>query len=145
MQPVSCVNIQGQQYVYADLNISADPEKKWRNAWTVDAGNVVGVDWTLARTQWRTTAQMNRADFYNAAANAGWISNADAVTAASGKWPGSFNDFLSGTEDENRFVQVEFTNPIYHRNHPLIDAMASHPSINKTPEEVDTLFGYDGQ
>ena len=144
MQPVSYAIIQGQQYVYSSLDISADPEKKWRNAWTVDAGNVVSIDWTLAREQFRETAAIERSDFFMNTTAAGHMTKEDAVLAASGTWPATFDPALNGmTPDEQAAAKVAFTHTVYRRNHELIELLRNYMGL--TPEQVDALFGYDGQ
>jgi hypothetical protein len=90
----------------------------------------------------RATAKMERADFVNAAADVGLLTDDEAIQAAMGIWPDSFNAALPADAAEARRAKVLWASTsTIHRNAPLIAAIIASP-IPITEEQVDALFGW---
>lgn len=118
---------------------------------TIISGNTVVVfDLTTAelnavREEWRETASLPRADFVNAAADAGLLTDDEAIEAAKGGWPASFDAALTSLDTAGkRRAKVLWASVIdIHRNADLIGLIIAS-TIPLTATQVDTLFGYSG-
>jgi hypothetical protein len=91
----------------------------------------------------RANASMDRADFVNAAADIGLLTDDEAIAAAKGDWPSSFDVALPGDAGDARRAKVLWASTAtIQRNAPLIAAIIASP-IPITEAQVDALFGYD--
>jgi hypothetical protein len=92
----------------------------------------------------RATASMDRASFVNAAADFGLLTDDEAIAAAKGDWPSSFDVALPEDAAEARRAKVLWASaPTIRRNADLIAAIIASP-IPITTEQVDALFGWTG-
>jgi hypothetical protein len=140
--PTTNININGQTVNANDVTM---PEtKEFRDAWVLN-GNVIEIDWDKARADFRSKASMSRADFLNAAANLGIVTDEDAIYAALGNWPASFNAVLPSDPAEQRAAKVLWasTTEISRKSDLLAAIVAS--AIPVTDEMLDAMFGYTGQ
>lgn len=92
---------------------------------------------------WRVSAFVSRQEFCIALKRAGVLPGAEAVSAAKGDWPATFNAVLptlagAGIDaDEAQITWASAT--VIHRNHPMIAALAAAAGL--TDAQVDALFG----
>lgn len=107
--------------------------------------NMTAAEVANQRTQWRKTASLSRPDFVNAAADLGMLTDAEAIAAAKGDWPASFDAAMSSlSAKEQRTAKVLWAGVTdVHRNADLIGLIIAS-SIPITATQVDTLFGYGG-
>jgi hypothetical protein len=140
--PTTSININGQ---VVDANSVTIPDtKEFRGAWVLN-GDVIEIDWDKARADFRSKASMTRADFLNAAANLGIVSDDDAVLAALGNWPASFNAILPSGPTEQREAKVLWASTTdISRNADLLKSIVAS-AIPVTDEQLDAMFGYTGQ
>jgi hypothetical protein len=140
--PTTNININGQ-IVSADA-VTLPDTKEFREAWVLN-GDVVEIDWDKARADFRLTASMSRADFLNAAANLSIVSDEDAISAALGNWPASFNAILPSDPTEQRAAKVLWASTTdISRKSDLLAAIVASP-LPVTDEILDAMFGYAGQ
>jgi hypothetical protein len=140
--PTTNINVNGQ---IVDADAVTMPEtKEFRDAWVLN-GDVIEIDWDKARADFRSTASMTRAEFLNAAANLGIVSDEDAISAALGNWPSSFNAILPSDPTEQREAKVLWasTTDISRKSELLASIVASPLPV--THEMLDLMFGYKGQ
>lgn len=92
--------------------------------------------------EWRYNATLSRRQFCIAAYRAGLLSEADAVLAAKGEWPASFDAALTGlpanvvTEAKIEWAAVSEIR----RSAPLLETVRQSNGV--TEEALDTMFGY---
>ena len=97
----------------------------------------------VTREDWRKTASLTRAEFVDATADMGLLTNDEAVAAAKGDWPSSFDIALPDNPTYARKSKVLWaTVTEIKRNADLIQAIIASP-IPVTDEQVDALFGYE--
>jgi hypothetical protein len=90
---------------------------------------------------WREAAWMDRAGFVNGAADLGLLTDEEAIAAAQGAWPTSFNVALPSDPSEARRAKVLWASTAtISRNADLIAAIIASP-IPITEAQVDALFG----
>jgi hypothetical protein len=90
---------------------------------------------------WRAAAWMDRADFVNGAADLGLLTDEEAIAAAQGVWPTSFDGALPSDPSEARRAKVLWASTAtISRNADLITAIIASP-IPITEAQVDALFG----
>jgi hypothetical protein len=142
--------------VTSKLNINGvlvDPSKveqpadrKFRDYWQYD-GEVISVDWTKARENFRNKALMSKAAFCLVLVEAGVLTSEQAVDAAKGNWPTAFDDVFEGVDAtkalEARLAWASVTE--VHRNADILEDLLEHPNVPLTAEQLDTAFGYEGQ
>lgn len=95
-----------------------------------------------AREAWRARATMTRAEFCAALRAAGVLTRAEAITAAKGDWPASFEPMLEGMSEAEADTALILWAGIttVERNHPLFEQVRQFKGM--TPEDADALFGY---
>jgi hypothetical protein len=92
--------------------------------------------------EWRSKATLSRREFCIAAYRAGLLSEADAVLAAKGEWPASFDAALVGlptnvvTEAKIEWASVSEIR----RSAPLLATVQATAGV--TDEQLDALFGW---
>lgn len=92
--------------------------------------------------EWRSNATLSRRQFCIAAYRAGLLSEADAVLAAKGEWPASFDAALVGlpanlvTEAKIEWAAVSEIR----RTAPLLETVRQSAGV--TEDVLDTMFGY---
>lgn len=108
--------------------------------WIDGAWLLVERDTALDLAEWRASAVVTKIEFINRAADAGIITNADAMIAARGEWPGAMADFLLLlNEKQKREAVVEWgQSTVVERANAFIMAMGSWLSL--TEEQIDALF-----
>jgi hypothetical protein len=142
--PTTNISVSGQ---IVDANSVTMPETKdFRDAWILsDDGTAIEVDWDLAKTNFRNTAKLSRSDFLNAAADAGMVTDDEAITASLGNWPASFNAILSSDPVEARKAKVLWASTTdVSRSSDLLAAVVAS-DIPITDDMLDAMFGYTGQ
>ena len=89
----------------------------------------------------RAGASIDRAAFCNGLADAGVITDAEAIDAARGEWPASFAGFLDYlTDKQRRDAQITWASCVtIQRNHEFVVSLAWWTAM--TDEQVDALFG----
>lgn len=92
------------------------------------------------RAQWRPTAKLWRSEFCKALEKRHILPLEEAVAAAKGDWPDSFNPLLSVIEDPADALITWATAQQIERLHPLFEAVREF--YHMTPEEADAMFGY---
>lgn len=103
--------------------------------------SIIKVDKAKVLTDWRATAVTTRTKFCIAAKRAGVLTAAEAILAAQGGWPASFDAALSSLPvnidaDEAQIVWAATTE--VRRNDPVLVAVASAKVL--TPDQIDGLF-----
>jgi hypothetical protein len=142
--PTTNINVNGQIVEAGSVTI---PEtKEFREAWVLsDDGSAVEIDWDKARANFRNTAKLSRSDFLNAAADAGMVTDEEAITASLGNWPASFNAILSSDPVEARKAKVLWASTTdVSRSSDLLAAVVAS-DIPITDDMLDAMFGYTGQ
>lgn len=114
----------------------------WREIWTVTSLTAEEKAANLAA--WRDTATLTRRQFCLACLQAGLLTPDDAVTAASGGWPASFNAALAGMSAmEVAAAKVEWAAVgTIRRNAPLLAVVQATAGV--TDAQLDALFGWVG-
>lgn len=84
---------------------------------------------------------ISRAQFCNAIASLGVVSDAEAVAGAKGEWPASLGDFLGYlTPAQARDVQIEWAACVtVQRMHPFVLVLGSWLGLSDA--DLDALFG----
>lgn len=143
-KPLSQINIAGQTVDPASVTIPTD--RKFRDCWALN-GEVIEVDWAKARTEFRKTASIGKVPFCLALVAANILTEEQAIDAAKGNWPSAFDDAFNevdaATALEAKIAWAAVTE--IHRAHPMLDALVAHPNVPLTAEQLDTVFGYEGQ
>lgn len=95
----------------------------------------------LTIEQIRASTSIDRAAFCNGLADAGVITDAEAIAAARGEWPSSFAGFLDYLNAaQSRDAQITWASCVtVQRNHEFVISLAWW--TNMTDAQVDTLFG----
>lgn len=114
----------------------------WREAWAVTPLSAEEKAANLAA--WRETATLTRRQFCLACLQAGLLTPDDAVTAASGGWPSSFDAALAGLSAmEVAAAKVEWAAvSTIRRTAPLLVAVQAVAGV--TDAQLDALFGWVG-
>ena len=113
---------------------------QWVRKWTVRDKTAEELAEKL--TRWRQGATLSRRQFCIAAYRAGLLSEADAVMAAKGEWPASFDAALVGlpanvvTEAKIEWAAVSEIR----RSAPLLETVRQSAGV--TEGVLDTMFGY---
>ena len=94
------------------------------------------------REAWRAGALLSRAEFCTALRAAGILTRSEAIAAARGDWPASFEPMLdSMTEAEADAALILWAGiTVIERSHPLLEAVRQFKGLSQ--EDVDALFGY---
>lgn len=89
---------------------------------------------------WRETAFIDKATFLLRSADAGLITDQEAVDGAQGIWPTSFDAALAGlTGKKPRDARVVFAGAVnIHRNNEFVAVVQAFKQL--TDEQVDALF-----
>lgn len=96
------------------------------------------------RDAWRETGTLDKVTFLNRAADMGMITDDEAIAAASGTWPDSFNAALPSDAAQARAAKVLWAGTAtIRRNAPLIEAIIAS-DIPISDAQVDALFGWAG-
>tara|TARA_R110001606_G_scaffold173924_3_gene320410 strand:- start:1909 stop:2466 length:558 start_codon:yes stop_codon:yes gene_type:complete len=116
-----------------------DVDGNWSRPWVVEAKSQSELDSDLA--DWRGRALLYRRDFCIALKRAGILPVAEAIAAAKGDWPTTFETALSSlTQDEQDEAQIEWASVIeIRRNHPMIAMLGV--AAGMADAQVDALFG----
>ena len=110
---------------------------------------------TQTLDQIRAAAFLERADFCNALADAGVLTDAEAISTARGDWPASFAGFLTATVSDGegnevamfsaaqqRAIQVTAASCLtFQRNHEFVLMLGWWTGM--TDVQVDALFGIE--
>jgi hypothetical protein len=141
----SRVKIGDREFLAKDLTLPAGNARDFRSAWFVETGGIVEIDWAKAREDFRATASMVKLTFIMASVELGFLAVEDAVDAAKGNWPASFDDVLAATPAEDRLgAQVTWASLAeVRRNAPILALIGAVKGISA--EEFDTMFGYTGE
>lgn len=93
---------------------------------------------------WRDSVTLSRRQFCLACLQAGLLSPDDAVIAARGDWPASFNAALAGlSEMEVAAAKVEWAAvSVIRRNAPLLAVVQATAGVSDAV--LDALFGWAG-
>jgi len=93
---------------------------------------------------WRNNATLTRRQFCLSCLQAGLLSSDDAVIAAKGDWPASFDAALAGlSEMEVAAAKVEWASvSTIRRNAPLLAVVQA--TVGITDDQLDVLFGWQG-
>lgn len=97
------------------------------------------------KAQWRAAARMYRREFVQACLDADILTPADAVEAAKGNWPASFDPALEGlSKKEAAKAQVDWAAAsVIERAHPMFARLVDADLA--TDEQLDALFGWNAQ
>lgn len=108
-------------------------------------GPEIEVDWARYRTEWRLVTDMKKYDFVAAIVADGVLPSNEAPMASRGEWPPTFDSFLVGmpTAEVEKLKSEWGAATSIRRSHPMLDPLGA--SAGRTPEQVDDIFGYDGQ
>lgn len=90
--------------------------------------------------EWRQTARLSRADFCVALKRAGILPAQEAVLAAKGEWPATFDAALSSFPDVDEAKIIWAAVAVIERLHPMLLALQSFAGL--TDAQVDALFGW---
>lgn len=145
----------GESAVFSNGAWSVVADRRGETWWTAEGEPVVVTDLgdpatagllaeapPVPRALWRETAQLLRRDFVLALVAGGILPSAEAVAAARGEWPATFDAFLANLDGQQQLeIQVEWASASQiNRGHPMIDLLAAEAGL--TAEQADTLFGY---
>lgn len=114
---------------------------QWVRTWSVRDKTQEELDAEI--NLWREGATLSRRQFCIAAYRAGLLSEADAIAAAKGEWPASFDFALEGlptsvvTEAKIEWASVSEIR----RTAPLLEIVRA--SQNVPAETLDTMFGLE--
>lgn len=142
------IMVNGEAYPSAETTLPPEG-KQFLEAWAgVNEDGVIYYDaegWARYRAAWRETAVLTRIEFVLAAVGAGILAEEDAEGAARGEWPASFADALNTIpEAEQLAAKVTWAGlKEVPRSSSLLASIASAAAV--TDEQLDTMFGYDGQ
>jgi hypothetical protein len=130
--------VTGQKAV-RDARPTQDANGSWVLGWTLAPLSQSELDSDLAN--WRGQATLYRRDFCIALKRAGILPVAEAIAAAKGDWPTTFEAALSAlTQDEQDEAQIEWASVVeIRRNHPMIVMLGA--AAGMTDVQVDALFG----
>lgn len=117
-----------------------DYPEVWAEVVATDVAPFVAPDDATLRAQWRPTAKLWRGEFCKALEKLGILPLEEAVSAAKGDWPASFNPLLSQVEDPADALITWATAQQIERLHPLFEAVRQFHQM--TPEESDAMFGF---
>jgi hypothetical protein len=94
----------------------------------------------------RAGAWLDLIDFIKALVRADILPPDQAIDAAKGNWPATFNDALAALNVAERIdAQIEWgAARTVRRNHPLIAMLAGPDAANLSAAQVDALFGITG-
>lgn len=112
---------------------------QWVRKWTV--ADKSAEELTAELSRWRSGATLSRREFCIAAYRAGLLSEADAIEAAKGEWPASFDAALVGlpanvvTEAKIEWAAVSEIR----RSAPLLETVRQSAGV--TEDVLDTMFG----
>lgn len=95
---------------------------------------------------WRDTATLSRRQFCLACLQAGLLTPDDAVIAATGGWPASFDAALAGLSTiEVAAAKVEWAAvSVIRRSAPLLSVVQASTEGAVTDETLDAMFGWQG-
>lgn len=113
----------------------------------------MNIDWGQAKTpadlaakalaERRAGASLTRLQFCEVLVAAGILTSAQAWAASKGEWPepmDGFFDYHALTEDQANLMKMEWSCCVtVQRDHALIIMLEYW--LDKTPEEIDSLFG----
>lgn len=121
-----------------------DPGNRFRKAvskWESEGGVIAPFD---TRTNWRETAELSKRDFLLAVSAAKILPPDEAIAAARGDWPDTFQAAISSLpEADQTAAKIEWAaTTSVSRNHSIIALLATAADLSD--EQVDALFGYDG-
>lgn len=113
---------------------------EWAQVWVVKEKSQADKD--AAKALWRSSAVLSRAQFCTRAFRAGLLPKADAIAAAKGEWPPSFDAALAGLpEDVKTEAQIEWAavNEI-RRDASTLAVVQAAENIDEA--HIDALFGW---
>lgn len=134
--PAHDPNIERLDKGYAQVN------GEWQEAWNVTL--LTAEEKAANLIAWRDGATLTRRQFCLACLQAGLLTPADAVTAATGGWPATFDAALADlTELQVAAAKVEWAAvSVIRRSAPLLAAVQATAGV--TDEQLDSLFGWTG-
>lgn len=142
----TCIDMMLAHPVHGDVPITINPDD-YPEVWAevVASGDVA--DYAPPtdeekREVFRARASLSRAEFCTALRAAGILNRSEAIAAAKGDWPASFEPMLdSMTEAEADAALILWAGlTIIERTHPLLEAVRQFKGLSQ--EDVDALFGY---
>jgi hypothetical protein len=141
----SRVKIGNREFAAKDLTLPAGNARDFRSAWFVETGGIVEIDWAKAREDFREKASMPKLTFIMAAVKMGFLAAEDAVAAAKGNWPISFNDVMVVVPEADKLgAEVTWASVTeIRRNAPILILIGEVKGISS--EQFDTMFGYIGE
>lgn len=113
---------------------------EWHEVWTVVP--LTAEEKAANLDAWRGAASLTRGQFVLACFAAGLLDTQEAIEAARGGWPASFNAAVSGLPVEAAAAaQIEWATAVsVRRSSPLLEAVRAVAGV--TPEQLDTMFGW---
>ena len=118
----------------------------WPAVVATEVSPFVPPDAEAHRAAWRAGASLSRSQFCIALKRVRILSQAEAVEAAKGGWPASFDPFLTDLPpeagiDPEEAVILWGAVTIIERMHPLFELVRQFHGM--PPHEADALFGYE--
>lgn len=133
----------GQRVNSSDVTLPPSG-RKFRDHWVLN-GDVIEVDWDAALASAREKATMERGKFALAAADAGWISEAEAISWAGGTAIPAWVENIIDTEvpeSERLRIKIDvLTNPKMPRLGLLMEPLKA--ATNATDDILDQIYGID--
>lgn len=129
-----------------ETTIPNDPENRHYAELIAAGAEIAGYSApTQTIEQIRASTSINRAAFCNGLADAGVITDAEAIAAARGEWLSSFAGFLDYlTEKQRRDAQITWASCVtVQRNHEFVVSLAWWTNLSDA--QVDTLFGIEAE
>lgn len=96
------------------------------------------------RMAWRRSASLSRAEFCIACKRLGILPSNEAIKAAKGDWPNTFDAVLEDADLDSDDAQIRWAAAtVVRRLDPLLVATAAATTL--TEEQIDAMFGWDDQ
>lgn len=142
----TCIDMMLMHPIHGEIPITIN-EDEYPEVWadviaTGDIAPYVPPSEDEKRAAWRNAVSLTRAEFCTALRAAGILNRSEAIAAAKGDWPASFEPMLDNmTEAEADAALILWAGiTIIERNHPLLEAVRQFKGLSQ--EDVDALFGY---
>lgn len=144
----TCIDMMVRHPAYGDIPITINAEEYpliW--AEVIEAGDIapyVPPTEEDHRLAWRQTASLTRAEFCTKLRALNILPRAEAIAAARGDWPASFEPMLEGMSEAEQDAAMILWAAIQtvERTHPLFEKVRQF--FGMTPEQADDMFDYPG-
>lgn len=112
------------------------------SAWEAEGNTIAPYEAPDPRDAFREIAFMAKHAFCVLMADLGVLTDDEAISAAKGDWPTSFDAAISdlGAREQRNARVLWAATTVVNRRDPLLERLRPH--ANLTPEQLDEAFGY---